>query len=170
MNLLVLILSGFAGVFFVTIFILVMLEAWHTLFDLVFKTVFTIIGIGLGVKGLFIFINWCLSNNYEPDYDTGNDLFSGASYTQKETFEKEIKQVLQNLSDSPTPLKNPSQSSNGGYDFSIKEVTNDRGGVKKSYPPGSQQAIDAWNQSEERQALQAEIAKKEKQIAQIEQG
>ena len=163
MNLILLILVGFASLFVTTVFILVVLEAWQTLFDLVFKTVATIIGLGLSLKAFFQFIHWCLSNNYEPDYDTGTDLFAGASYTQKETFEKEIKQVLQNISESPTPQENPSQKSTGGYDFTIKEIVNDRGGVKK-HAPGSQAAIDAWNNSPEKKALEAHRARIENKI------
>lgn len=150
-----------------TIFILVILEAWSTLFDLVFKTGATIVGLGLSLKLLFKFVHWCLSNNYEADYDTGLDLFSGASYIQKETFDKEIEKVLKTVSSSPTLQETPAQKPTVGYDFSIKEIVNDRVGATKTAPPGSQKAIDDWNSSEERQALLKRKNEIENKIATI---
>lgn len=68
------------------------------------------------------------------------------------------------LNSPPTPQETPSQKSNGGFDFTIKEIVNDRGGVKK-HAPGSQAAIDAWNNSEEKLALEKRKLEIEKQIA-----
>lgn len=158
MNLLLVIVLGFATIFVAIVYYCVLFEYYSYLFDLLFKTAYTIILLGLSMKGLLIFINWCFSNNYEPDYDTGKDLFAGATYkieTEKESF-------------TPTlPQEKPSQSANVGYDFTIKEIKSDRGGVEKSYPQGSQGAMDAWKTSDEKKALERRKAELNREIAKV---
>jgi hypothetical protein len=158
MNLLLVIVLGFATIFVAIVYYCVLFGYYSYLFDLLFKTASTIILLGLSAKGLLIFINWCFSNNYEPDYDTGKDLFAGATYkieAEKESF-------------TPTLLQEkPSQSANVGYDFTIKEIKSGREGVEKSYPQGSQGAMEAWKTSDEKKALERRKAELNREIAKI---
>jgi len=158
MNLLLVIVLGFATIFVAIVYYCVLFEYYSYLFDLLFKTASTIILLGLSMKGFLIFINWCFSNNYEPDYDTGKDLFAGATYkieTEKESF-------------APTlPQEKPPQSANVGYDFTIKEIKSDRVGFEKSYPQGSQGAMDAWKTSDEKKALERRKAELNREIAKV---
>lgn len=170
MNLIAVIALGFLTIFIAVVYYAILCGYYEFLFDLLFKTFATIVGIGLSVKGFFIFLHWCISNNYGVDYDTGNDLFHGSQFVSKNDFED----IVKKFSESPTPQKDVPTSPTPSFDFTIKEVVSDRGGVKKSYPPGSQAAIDAYNNSNEKKALD-DYRKKidlqiEKEMARIDSG
>lgn len=90
-------------------------------------------------------------------------IFSGEKETLYE-YEIPVKEEKNSQQSPPTPTINPPQKPPREYDFTIKDLSVDRGGGEKSYPQGSFQAVKAWHESEEKQALQARKLQLEKEI------
>ena len=93
-------------------------------------------------------------------------IFSGETETIYE-YEIPVKDVknTQNMRQVPPPL--PIESSSKpprSYDFTIKDLNDDRVGGEKKFQQGSFQAVKSWETSEERQALNARKAELERAI------
>ena len=101
-----------------------------------------------GVVGLIRGIIWILSGEKETLYE----------------YEIPVKEEKNTQTSPPTPTINPTSKPPRSYDFTIKDLNESGGGVEKSYPQGSFQAVKAWHESDEKQALQARKLQLEKEI------
>lgn len=108
---------------------------------------FSILG-GIGIQTL-------INPNQENELNEIN-LFPESTVISKREFE-------QKFIDSPTLSQSELKQSENGSTFKIGDIIPESRGVVK-HRPGSQEAIDAWNKSEDRKRLQERQAELERQI------
>ena len=89
-------------------------------------------------------------------------VFSGETETIYE-YELETKKPENSKQNPPALSQETPSRSRREYDFSIRDL-NESGGGDKKYTQGSSQAIAAWQDSEERQALENRKRQLERQI------